>query len=173
MLRTRPDLAIVPFRGNVDTRLQKLRDGIADATLLAVAGLKRLGRDGDITAYLDPELFPPAPAQGAIGLEIRESDARTADAIAHLNHPTTMIAITAERAFLRELDGSCRTAIGVHSRIGDHTLALTGEILSPDGKLSFRETVSGPTAGAALLGRELGQILRHKAGSDFLKLFPA
>lgn len=173
MLRVRPDLAIVPFRGNVDTRLKKLADGIADATLLAVAGLKRLGRENEITAHLDPEQFPPAPAQGAIGLEIREADRRTADAIAHLNHAPTMTAVTAERTFLRELDGSCRTATGVHSRIGDHTLALTGEILSPDGKLSFRETVSGPTAAAALLGRELGQILRHKAGSDFLKLFPA
>lgn len=173
MLRARPDLAIVPFRGNVDTRLKKLADGVADATLLAVAGLNRLGRASEIMAYLDPEQFPPAPAQGAIGLEIREADTRTADAIAHLNHPQTMTAVTAERAFLRELDGSCRTAIGVHSRIGDHTLVLTGEILSPDGKLRFRETVSGPTPGAALLGRELGQILRHKAGSDFLKLFPA
>ena len=137
------------------------------------AGLKRLGRESEITACLDPEAFPPAPAQGAIGIEIRAADTRTAAPLPISTIPTTMIAVTAERAFLRELDGSCRTAIGAHSRIGDHTLALTGEILSPDGRLSFRETVSGPTAAAALLGRELGQILRHKAGSDFLKLFPA
>ena len=90
MLRARPDLQIVPFRGNVDTRLRKLADGVADATLLAVAGLNRLGRQAEITSYLDPDRFPPAPAQGAIGLEIRETDQRTADLIAPLNHaPTT------------------------------------------------------------------------------------
>ncbi|MEQ1771006.1 MAG: hydroxymethylbilane synthase [Devosia sp.] len=173
MLRVRPDLEVVPFRGNVDTRLKKLADGVADATLLAVAGLNRLGRQADITAHLDPEMFPPAPAQGAIGIEIRSTDTRTRDLVSALDHHPTHTVIAAERAFLRELDGSCRTAIGVHSRLADHTLALTGEILSPDGKLSFRDTVSGPAAGAEALGRELGQILRHKAGSDFLKLFPA
>ncbi|MEO6394596.1 MAG: hydroxymethylbilane synthase [Devosia sp.] len=173
MLRVRPDLTIVPFRGNVDTRLRKLSEGIADATLLAVAGLNRLGRQSEIASFLDAEQFPPAPAQGAIGIEIRSDDRRTADLVAALDHHDTHIAVAAERAFLRELDGSCRTAIGVHSRMADRTLALTGEILSPDGRLSFRDTVSGPAAGAEALGRELGQILRHKAGSDFLKLFPA
>jgi hydroxymethylbilane synthase len=173
ILRVRPDLVIVPFRGNVDTRLRKLSEGIADATLLAVAGLNRLGRSGEITSHLDPERFPPAPAQGAIGIEIRSGDKRTREAIAHLDHHETHITVAAERAFLRELDGSCRTATGVHSRLADHTLALTGEILSPDGRLAFRETVSGPAMAGELLGRELGQILRHKAGSDFLKLFPA
>ena len=173
MLRLRPDLVIVPFRGNVDTRLRKLREGVADATLLAMAGLNRLGRQDAATALLDPELFPPAPAQGAIGIEIRNDDTRTRGLIAPLDHHDTHIAISAERAFLRELDGSCRTAIGVHSRLADRTLALTGEILSPDGTMSFRDTVSGPAQGAEALGRELGQILRHKAGSDFLKLFPA
>jgi hydroxymethylbilane synthase len=173
MRRARPDLEIVPFRGNVDTRLRKLADGIADATLLAVAGLNRLGRQGEITSYLDAELYPPAPAQGAIGIEIRGRDTRTAELVAALDHHDTHVAVGAERAFLRELDGSCRTAIGVHSRMAEKTLALTGEILSPDGKLAFRDTVSGPAQGAEALGRELGQILRHKAGSDFLKLFPA
>ncbi|MEQ1902408.1 MAG: hydroxymethylbilane synthase [Devosia sp.] len=173
MLRARPDLEIVPFRGNVDTRLKKLADGVADATLLAVAGLNRLGRQAEITAYLDPETFPVAPAQGAIGIEIRGDDKRTADLVGALNHMPTMMAVNAERALLRELDGSCRTAIGVHSRLAERTLALTGEILSPDGKLSFRDTVSGPAQAGEALGRELGQILRHKAGSDFVKLFPA
>jgi hydroxymethylbilane synthase len=112
MLRARPDLEIVAFRGNVDTRLRKLADGVADATLLAVAGLNRLGRQSDITAYLDPEHFPPAPAQGAIGLEIRADDARTAGLVAPLNHVATATAVHAERALLAALDGSCRTAIG-------------------------------------------------------------
>jgi hydroxymethylbilane synthase len=173
MLRARPDLAIVPFRGNVDTRLRKLAEGVADATLLAVAGLNRLGRQSEITAYLDPELFPPAPAQGAIGLEIRASDRRTAQLIAPLNHAPTNIAVTAERALLRQLDGSCRTAIGALSRIEGDILHLRGEILSPDGSLAIEAAHSGPLARADALGHELGGILRDKAGSDFLKLFPA
>lgn len=172
MLRARPDLEIVPFRGNVDTRLRKLADGVADATLLAVAGLNRLGRQADITAYLDPERFLPAPAQGAIGLEIRASDGRTAGLIAPLNHPATATAVHAERALLESLDGSCRTAIGVVSHIADHTLLLRGQILSPDGQLAIEARHAGPAAAPEAVGHELGQILRDKAGSDFLKLFP-
>ena len=84
MLRHRPDLVVVPFRGNVDTRLSKLDEGVADATLLAVAGLKRIGRADAITEYLDPQRFPPAPAQGAIGIEIRDGDTRTADLVGPL-----------------------------------------------------------------------------------------
>jgi hydroxymethylbilane synthase len=172
MLRARPDLEIVPFRGNVDTRLRKLSDGVADATLLAVAGLKRLGREADITAYLDPEIFPPAPAQGAIGLEIRADDSRTAELVAPLNHPVTATAVHAERALLAALDGSCRTAIGVVSHLADHTILLRGEILSPDGSLAIEARHAGPSAAPEAVGHELGQILRDKAGSDFLKLFP-
>ena len=173
MLRARPDLRIVPFRGNVDTRLRKLAEGIADATLLAVAGLNRLGRQSEITSYLDPELFPPAPAQGAIGLEIRAADSRTAELIKPLDHAATTIAVHAERALLGALDGSCRTAIGAVSRIDGNTLHLKGEILSPDGQLAIFGEHSGPTSNPEALGHELGQILRDKAGSDFFKLFPA
>jgi hydroxymethylbilane synthase len=173
MLRARPDLTIVPFRGNVDTRLRKLSDGVADATLLAVAGLNRLGRQGEITSYLDPDRFPPAPAQGAIGLETRADDRRTADLIAPLNHAPTATAVAAERTLLGTLDGSCRTAIGALSRIEGQTLHLTGEILSPDGRLAIHDRLSGDLRFPERLGHELGQILRDKAGSDFLKLFPA
>lgn len=173
MLRARPDLEIVPFRGNVDTRLRKLAEGVADATLLAVAGLNRLGRQSEITAYLDPERFPPAPAQGAIGLEIRTHDSRTAGLIKPLDHTPTTLAVRAERALLGALDGSCRTAIGVLSRIDGDTLTLKGEILSPDGRLAIDGTHSGHSGDAERIGHELGQILRDKAGSDFLKLFPA
>jgi len=172
MLRARPDLTIVPFRGNVDTRLRKLREGVADATLLAVAGLNRLGRKAEITAYLDPERFPPAPAQGAIGIEIRADDQRTADLIAHLNHAPTATAVHAERALLGALDGSCRTAIGCVSHLADHTLSLRGQILSPDGQLAVEARHTGPSTAPEIIGHELGQILRDKAGSDFLKLFP-
>ena len=172
MLRARPDLTIVPFRGNVETRLRKLADGIADATLLAVAGLNRLGKAENITAYLDPERFPPAPAQGAIGIEIRSDDSRTADLIAPLNHPATATAVRAERALLAALDGSCRTAIGVTTHLAEKTIALKGEILSPDGQLTIAAEHAGPAAAPEAVGHELGQILRDKAGSDFLKLFP-
>jgi hydroxymethylbilane synthase len=172
MLRARPDLQIVPFRGNVDTRLRKLTDGVADATLLAVAGLNRLGRQANITSYLDPERFPPAPAQGAIGLEIRAVDTRTADLVAPLNHAPTATAVHAERALLEALDGSCRTAIGAVSHIAEKTLLLRGEILSPDGSIAIAGQHAGPAAAPEAVGHELGQILRDKAGSDFLKLFP-
>ena len=173
MLRARPDLQIVPFRGNVDTRLRKLAEGIADATLLAVAGLNRLGRQGEITSYLDPERFPPAPAQGAIGIEIRSADERTAELIKPLDHLPTHLAVRSERALLGALDGSCRTAIGALSRIEAQTLHLTGEILSPDGGIAIRASRSGPLADPERVGHELGQMLRDKAGSDFFKLFPA
>jgi len=171
MLRHRPDLEIVPFRGNVDTRLRKLADGVADATLLAAAGLNRLGRQHEITAWLDPERFPPAPAQGAIGLEIRAGDARTAGLVAPLDHAPTATAVRAERALLGTLDGSCRTAIGAVSLLEGTTLTLRAEMLSPDGRVAIDGTLSGPAAAPEALGHELGQILRDKAGSDFLKLF--
>jgi hydroxymethylbilane synthase len=172
ILRARPDLEIVPFRGNVDTRLRKLADGVADATLLAVAGLNRLGRASDITDYLDPERFLPAPAQGAIGLEIRADDSRSFELVAPLNHQQTATAVHGERALLDALDGSCRTAIGVVSHIAEKTLMLRGEILSPDGRISIEARHAGPAAAPEAVGHELGQILRDKAGSDFLKLFP-
>jgi hydroxymethylbilane synthase len=173
MLRARPDLQVVPFRGNVDTRLRKLAEGVADATLLAVAGLNRLGRTEEITSYLDPELFPPAPAQGAIGLEIRADDGRTAEIIKVLDHSETTLSVRAERALLGALDGSCRTAIGALSRIEGDTLTLRAEMLSPDGRLAFFGTLSGSIGEPERIGHELGQILRDKAGSDFFKLFPA
>jgi hydroxymethylbilane synthase len=172
MLHARPDLRIVPFRGNVDTRLKKLADGVADATLLAVAGLNRLGRQSNITAYLDPERFLPAPAQGAIGLEIRADDSRTADLIAPLNHAPTATAVHAERALLEAVDGSCRSAIGALSHIAEKTLLLRGQVLSPDGSIAIEARHAGPAAAPEAVGHELGQILRDKAGSDFLKLFP-
>lgn len=172
ILRYRPDLTIVPFRGNVDTRLKKLADGVADATLLAAAGLHRLGREDQIGAYLDPEIFLPAPAQGAIGIEIRANDTRTADLVAPLNHAPTATAVAAERALLATLDGSCRTAIGAVSHLADHTLTLRAELLSPDGQTTIAARHTGPAMAPGIIGHELGQILRDKAGSDFFKLFP-
>lgn len=168
MLRERPDLEIVPFRGNVDTRLKKLADGVADATLLATAGLNRLGRSSHIRSYLDPRRFPPAPAQGAIGLEHRRDDARTAELLAPLDHAPTSTAIHAERALLATLDGSCRTPIGAFTELTDATLTLHGEILSPDGRQAFSASLSGPPDQAIRLGHELGQRLIERAGPVFL-----
>lgn len=169
--RYRPDLEIVPFRGNVDTRLQKLADGVADATMLASAGLNRLGKADRARSLLDPEKFPPAPAQGAIGLEIRADDARSAVLIAPLGHAPTTVKVTAERAFLRKLDGSCRTPIGAFSRLDGDRLTLLGQILSPDGTRCFSATTAGPAADADALGWALGQSLLDEAGADFLTLF--
>ena len=173
MQRSRPDLEIVPFRGNVDTRLEKLARGVADATLLAAAGLSRLNRLDRVTTFLDPKKFPPCPAQGAIGIEVRENDRRALDLIAPLDHAVTTAGVTAERAFLRELDGSCRTPIGAYTEQQNGMLTLHGEILSPDGKLCFSGQIGGPSAKADDLGTELGKSLIADAGADFLKLFAA
>jgi hydroxymethylbilane synthase len=168
MKRERPDLVIVPFRGNVDTRLKKLRDGVADATLLAVAGLKRLGRTSEITAYLDPRRFPPAPAQGAIGIEARIGDLHVLKIIGPLNHIPTATTVTAERALLRELDGSCRTAVGVFTELDGDTITLHGEILAPDGSTSVEASQSGDADDAGAVGAELGIRLRAMAGPQLL-----
>lgn len=171
MLQHRPDLEIVPFRGNVDTRLEKLERGIADATLLAVAGLNRLGRSDRIASYLDPRQFPPAPAQGAIGIEIRDGDERTASIVGALDHAPTRIAVTAERALLHILDGSCRTPIGAFTELNETSCTLHGQILSPDGSESYAATHSGKPEDAASIGAELGTRLLELAGPAFVKRF--
>jgi hydroxymethylbilane synthase len=171
MLRARPDLEVVPFRGNVDTRLQKLEAGVADATLLAAAGLNRLGKADRITAYLDPLAFPPAPAQGAIGIEIRDNDNRTADLVSVLNHAPTATTIAAERALLATLDGSCRTPIGAFTELNGVSCRLTAEILSPDGREFYRGSVEGAAADAAKLGTQLGRLLLDAAGPEFQRQF--
>ncbi|ODT80948.1 MAG: hydroxymethylbilane synthase [Pelagibacterium sp. SCN 64-44] len=166
VLRVRPDLEIVPFRGNVGTRLQKLLDGVADATMLAMAGLNRLGEGHRATAALDPEIFMPAPAQGAIGLAVREGDARMAELVAALDHAPTHAAISAERAMLAILDGSCRTPVGALSGGTDGRLTLRGQILSLDGKDCFESAASG--SDPLEIGRKVGEDLVAQAGSDWL-----
>jgi hydroxymethylbilane synthase len=171
MLRERSDIVIVPFRGNVDTRLGKLEQGIADATLLAAAGLNRLGKSSHARSYIDPRRFPPAPAQGAIGIEHRIDDARTAGLVAPLDHGPTSIAIAAERALLAELDGSCRTPIGAFTELNETSCTLHGEILSSDGREAFTASLSGTPGDARALGSELGRRLLELAGPDFVKRF--
>jgi len=166
VLRLRPDLTIVPFRGNVGTRLQKLLDGVADGTMLAMAGLNRLGEGHRATALLDPEIFMPAPAQGAIGLAVRTGDARMARIVAALDHAPTHTAILAERAMLAVLDGSCRTPVGALTRLDGGTLTLKGQILSLDGRTAFDSVATGSDPEA--LGRQVGEDLIARAGTDWL-----
>ena len=171
VLRLRPDLVIVPFRGNVGTRLQKLIDGVADATMLAMAGLNRLGEGHRATAALDPDIFMPAPAQGAIGLAVRSNDARMAALVEALDHRPTHKAIAAERAMLAVLDGSCRTPVGALTALSGDTLTLKGQILSLDGKTAFDSAATGTDAAA--LGRKVGDDLLAQAGTDWLAQWAA
>jgi hydroxymethylbilane synthase len=170
LLSLRPDLKVQPLRGNVGTRLDKLARGEAAATLLALAGLKRLGRTDAATAILSTEEMLPAVAQGAIGIEIRENDARLQALVAAINHAPTVIAVTAERALLAVLDGSCRTPIAAHAEIFGTALRLRGLIALPDGTESHRAEDRGNATleGAAALGRALGERLKALAGPDFL-----
>lgn len=167
--RLRPDLRIVPFRGNVHTRLQKLLDGVADATLLAMAGLNRLGEAARATAILDVDAFMPAPAQGAIGIATRQDDSHFASIVAPLDHAPTHAAISAERTMLAVLDGSCRTPVGALSAVAGNMLTLKGEILSLDGQTTFRAEASGSDPEA--IGRQVGRDLLAQAGPDWQTRF--
>ena len=167
--RARPDLRVETLRGNVETRIRKLEEGVADATLLAYAGLKRLGLTHVATAVLEIDDFLPAVAQGAIGLEIRENDSRTRELVAKVNHAATMTAVSAERAFLAVLDGSCKTPIAGHARIIDGRLLFRGMILKPDGSEAHEAERSGTIADAVALGEDAGRELRSRGGADFFK----
>jgi hydroxymethylbilane synthase len=162
LLNARPDLRVVGFRGNVQTRLKKLQEGVAEATFLAVAGLNRLGMSDRITAAIPLDQMLPAVAQGAIGLEIRAGDEATADMIAPLNHAETALAVTAERAFLTRLEGSCRTPIAGHAHLHGGKLHFRGQVLSPDGKASYSVTRAGAPETALAMGESAAdEVLAH------------
>jgi hydroxymethylbilane synthase len=165
--RVRPDLAIVPLRGNVETRLRKIEAGEADATLLAVAGLKRLGLLDHATALLDVDEFLPAVGQGAIGIETRSDDVSTRELVAKINDADTATAVTAERAFLAVLDGSCRTPIGGHARVSNNVIHFRGMIIKPDGSAAFEVFREGSPAQSAELGADAGRELKARGGADF------
>ncbi|WP_097107031.1 hydroxymethylbilane synthase [Hoeflea halophila] len=165
--RLRPDISVITFRGQVETRLRKLGEGQVDATLLAHAGLKRLGNTGVITELLDPESFPPAPGQGAICIEARINDERTAELLAPINHPATQAALLCERGFLGALDGSCRTPIAGLATIAGDQLSFYGMILTPDGSVWHDIRTEGPVGDASVLGAEAGAEVRVRAGSSF------
>jgi hydroxymethylbilane synthase len=165
--RLRPDLGIVPLRGNVETRLRKIEDGVADATLLAVAGLKRLGLLSAATALLDLDEFLPAVGQGAIGIETRADDTTTLALVGKIGDADTATALAAERAFLTVLDGSCRTPIGGHARISSGRISFRGIIVKPDGSEAFEVSRDGSTGQAAELGADAGRELKSRASDDF------
>lgn len=169
MWRKRPDLEMVMYRGNVGTRIEKLKQGVADATLLAVAGLNRLGMSDVITSELSTDEFPPAPGQGAITVEAHLENSRMLELLKPLNHHETEIALIAERSFLEELDGSCRTPIGALASIEGDNLSLHGIILKPDGTESHEERLNGTIGDAREIGLEMGKLLKSRAGDRFFE----
>lgn len=166
----RPDVEFTLLRGNVGTRLAKLEAGSCDATFLACAGLKRLGQEELITQTISPKVMLPAPAQGAVGIEVRADNAAAKAAAEALDDFDSRIAITAERAFLRALDGSCRTPIAALAELKDDALTFRGQVLSKDGQMSFDSSGQMPLkartadsiAAADSFGFELGQALREE-----------
>ncbi|MBB3391246.1 hydroxymethylbilane synthase [Rhizobium sp. BK275] len=167
--RMRPDINVITFRGLVETRLRKLQEGQVDATLLALAGLKRLGKVDVITDILDPDNFPPAPAQGAICLESRIGDSRIDDLLAPINDSPTFDTVSCERAFLGALDGSCRTPIGGYAVCEGDQIRFSGLIITPDGRHHHAITIDGHRRDAAALGTRAGQDVRERAGSSFFE----
>lgn len=165
----RPDLQLVEFRGNVQTRLKKLEDGVAMATFLAMAGLSRLDMIGVARGPIQPDEMLPAVAQGAIGIERRSADDGIATLLAAIHDRPTGERLAAERSFLARLDGSCQTPIAGLAELRGDCLTLRGEILSPDGARVYAGTHDGGIADGAALGADLAQELLSRAGPDFLK----
>jgi hydroxymethylbilane synthase len=168
ILHRRPELRVETLRGNVQTRLRKLEEGVVDATLLALAGLKRLGNEGVAQSIIEADVILPAVAQGVIALETRRDDARVRDLIAPLNHAETETRVAAERAMLAALDGSCHTPIaGLAELSPDGRIVLTGLVAMPDGSQLHKMTEQAPQSDAGRLGMTLGQALRARMPANF------
>lgn len=165
--QSRPDLDVSSLRGNVQTRLRKLEEGEVDATLLAIAGLKRLGLAHLATHVMPIEAFLPAVAQGAIGIETRGDDNRTRQIVAQVNHVPTFIAVACERAFLTALDGSCKTPLAGHATLSGDTLHFRGLIARPDGSAAHDITGNGHVRDAVRIGAQAGRDLKKIGGPDF------
>jgi hydroxymethylbilane synthase len=171
VLHARPDLRVVPLRGNVDTRLNKLEAGAIDATLLAVAGVKRLGLADRITRILPAEEILPAVAQGAIGIESRAGDARIRRWLDALDDRATAACVTAERAVMAAIEGSCRTPMAALAELGaDGMLSLRALIIRPDGSECLTAARRGAASQAAMLGAAAGEELRRRGGPGFFYL---
>lgn len=176
LLNLRPDIKVIPLRGNVGTRLSKLAAGEVHATFLAKAGLNRLGHQLDNAAPIDPDTMLPAAAQGAVGVTIRSGDKNARALLEPLHHAPTALAIAAERGFLAALDGSCRTPIAAY--VNNVSMDFTAEVLTPDGQMKWRESRSVDMSGLSLsdadqIGRELGAIVKSAAGEHLSRVFLA
>ncbi len=167
LMSKRPDLKIVEFRGNVQTRLKKLDDGVAECTFLAVAGLNRLKMEDIITAPISPDEMLPAVAQGAIGIERREKDIKVATMLEAIHNSTTGLLLSAERAFLEALDGSCETPIAGLAEFKNENLKFRGEILKTDGSEVYSDEQLVSKEDATLVGIEMAHKLLSQAGNDF------
>ena len=169
ILSRRPDLQLVDMRGNVETRLRKLAEQNLDATILAQAGLVRLGLEKHITEVLDPAWMLPAVGQGALGLECRPDDDKTRELLARIDDPPTRHAVLAERAMLRGLGGGCQVPIASLSRSESGQLSLTGVVLTPDGSRRISQQIQGPLEQAEPLGERLAAQLLAQGAGDLLQ----
>ena len=168
ILAQRPDLSIITLRGNVETRLKKIADGVADATLLAVAGLSRLGMTDKIASIISADDMLPAAAQGAIGIETRSSDKEILDLLKSITCAKTAICVHAERAMLQHLDGSCQTPIGALARLDDQDqIHIDGLVARPDGTRIIRHNLKGAASDAIAIGTELGRIIKNQMPPNF------
>jgi len=165
----RPDVAVEPIRGNLDTRLRKLDEGLYDAIILASAGLRRLGWGDRIAELLPPKTMCPAVGQGALAVETRADGGESAMACRKLDHPATRAAVTAERAALRALGGGCQVPIGAHATVGEGRLELRAVVISPDGSEIVRRETAGAAADAETIGAALGEELLAAGASKILK----
>ncbi len=168
ILYLRPELQIVPLRGNVDTRLRKLKTERLDSVVLALAGLERMGFKNEVTESFPVDVFIPAPGQGAIAVECREDDVEVAQILSKINHEDSRIAASAERAFLEKLGGSCEVPVGCYAVIKRDRIKILGLIASPDGREMIREEVEGPLKNHKASGRELARRILENGGRKIL-----
>ncbi len=168
LLAARPDLRVSELHGNVDTRLRKLAEGELDAIVLAVAGLRRLGRESEVSFAIPAESMTPAAGQGALVLQIRAGDEQAAAAVAPLGDETTLCELTAERAVVSLLDATCATPIGVHAKVDGERMRMDAFVGLPDGSEWIRDLVEDPASEPALLGAELSQRLLATGARDIL-----
>ncbi len=169
LLNLRPDITIVPLRGNLDTRLRKLDEGRIDAIVLAAAGVRRLGLEKRITEYFDPSLMLPAVAQGALCIEIRESDPETESLVSVLNHPATKTVVLGERAFLHRLEGSCQIPVAGHGILENGQFSMQGLVANLDGTVILRDSLTGQADRTREIGIELADKLLSLGADQILK----
>lgn len=173
LLLLRPDLRIVSLRGNLDTRLRKLNDENLDAIVVAAAGLKRMNLDHRATQFLEPGRFLPAIAQGALGIEVNMENTAVLSAVAFLNHDPTAKCVSAERSFLRRMEGGCQVPLAALAALDGHQLTLTGLVADPEGKRHYTDTRQAPDDQAERLGSELADDLLSRGGDKIMAEFYA